>query len=348
MPILWDIGLCVVSGFFLSSLKPLFKNTIATKLKNRRLYLIGLLFTLFVNLLISVWCWIEVDPNWLVLYWFDPQIIASAVWVIYALFPLYYTIAYWINLRLIRNDKSRYSLLIVASGWSIFTILVYPDFITLFKGNDVATLSVDYPAQLIFFLTSYPPKNALWILPFNYGFFFFVFYILVTGMIFLIEYMAIQIARKDFYKIPSETPSRLLLFLTNIFMDLSNKLIIRKSKKDYRFRQFVKNFEAKIQFSTKDDYIYKFLVFDGKGGITYAKGKLDNPDATLMYRSVRDLFIVLKNFGDVYEAMLENRFELFGNLNILFKYQFLTNCFNPKAKKMPGLKQKILADLPAK
>ena len=90
------------------------------------------------------------------------------------------------------------------------------------------------------------------------------------------------------------------------------------------------------------------MVFDGKGGITYSKGKIENPDATIIYRSVKDLFIILKNFGDIYEGMLESRFELRGNLNVLFKYQFLTNYYNPKVKKIKNISEKLEAELEAK
>ena len=53
-----------------------------------------------------------------------------------------------------------------------------------------------------------------------------------------------------------------------------------------------------------------------------------------MYRSAEDLFVFYKSFGDISEGLVENRFEMFGNLNLLFKYGFLTNYINPKIKKI--------------
>ena len=48
----------------------------------------------------------------------------------------------------------------------------------------------------------------------------------------------------------------------------------------------------------------KIIVFKGEKGIYYMNGRVDNPDSTIIYRSVKDLFIFLKNFGDIYEGML--------------------------------------------
>ena len=134
-------------------------------------------------------------------------------------------------------------------------------------------------------------------------------------------------------------------FLTKKILDFSNKLIIKRAKKDLGYRQFVENFRATLQFSTQDGRIHRYIVFDGKGGIIYRKGEALNPDAMILYHSVKDMFKVLISLGDVVQAILNYRFELRGNLCVIFKYQFLTSYYNPKLKKIPKLKKKLLASL---
>ena len=132
----------------------------------------------------------------------------------------------------------------------------------------------------------------------------------------------------------NKKPSKLLLYFSKKFLNISNKKIIKKARKDYLYKQFIDNFKASIQFTTRDDYINKYIIFDGKGGIEYRDGKINNPDSIIKYRSVKDLFIFYKNFGDVNEGLVQNRFEMSGNLNILFKYGFLTSVINPKKEKI--------------
>jgi hypothetical protein len=105
----------------------------------------------------------------------------------------------------------------------------------------------------------------------------------------IVESLGISIARKNTVNETPEKPSRFLVFLTATILDLSNKLIARTAKKDYRYRRFVESFEAKIQLSTKDGYIHRFLVFDGEGGFTYCKGILEDADATVTFTSVKHL-----------------------------------------------------------
>jgi len=129
-------------------------------------------------------------------------------------------------------------------------------------------------------------------------------------------------------------PSKALMFFSRKLLDISNKRIISKSKKDPFFNQFVENFRASIQFSTKEGLINKYIIFKGNGEIEYSEGILDNPDATILYRSVKDMYIMYRSFGDISEGLMENRFVMKGNLNILFKYGFLLNYINPKKKKI--------------
>ncbi len=123
----------------------------------------------------------------------------------------------------------------------------------------------------------------------------------------------------------------------SVLLDYSNKKIVKLNEKNSLFHRFVSNFQADINIHTKDDVVTRSLIFDGNGTVNYEKYKVDDPDASLIFNSVKDLYKFIRNFGDVYEGMLENRFELRGNLNILFKYQFLTNFYNPKKKKIESI-----------
>jgi len=334
-----------VTGILFSSLKPVFKNVYGDTLNEKKIFLIGLFFNQFIIWLISIWCFFNVDPNWIMLYWVDPESVLWLIYVIYIIFPLFYILPYAINLKLRDAGKSRYMLLIATSLWIIFTISVFPDFVTMFAGNDIPMHGEEYPAQVIYDLHSYPDRNILWIIPMSFRTYFIMFFIQVILFMTLVLLIGISIARKNTINFPPEQPSKSLILLTNIILDVSNKLIIRLAKKDYRFRQFVKKFEAKIQFSTRDGSINKFIVFDGKGGIVYAKGTLETPDATVLFQDVRSLFMFLKTFGDFKLGVKYNRFKVYGNLNMLLKLEFLTNYFNPKVKKIKGYKQKIIGSL---
>jgi hypothetical protein len=125
-----------------------------------------------------------------------------------------------------------------------------------------------------------------------------------------------------------------MLVQSRHLLEMSNQQIIVKSKRDHFFKEMVEGFKASIQFKTPDDLINAYMVFDGNVGIEYFEGKLENPDATVIYHSVEDLYILYTSFGDITEGLVANRFEMKGNLNVLFRYGFLVNYINPKLKKL--------------
>lgn len=347
MPLLWDIVMAVVTGFATSSLKPVVYNFLGLNLSNKILFIIGLAFTQLVIVTISVWCWVDVDPDWLMLYLGDPAILGSAVQFIYAMFPFYYGVAYAVNAKLISVNKGRYAYLVGSTTWLGLTAwFTFFDpnhaFITLFKDNPA------YGPQFIWYLQKYPSGNALWFFPVDYQVFFIIFFLAVVFLLGLHEGLAIAFARTDFYKdAPSQPPSRFLIFMTGLMFDISNRMIIHGAKKDYRLRQLVKSFKATIQNSTKDGLIERYLIFDGKGGIVYGKGKvaIDEKDPTycaIIFRSVRDLFIMISTWGDVVEGLVEHRFEPRGNLSVLYKFQLLSNYINPTKKLVEGSRLPII------
>ena len=155
----------------------------------------------------------------------------------------------------------------------------------------------------------------------------------------IIDFTTDHLIRKDLTKNEPDNPSRRLIFVTSKFLDFSNKQIVRLSKKDNLFAYLIEEFDAGIQISTQDGKINRYLIFDGKGGCIYRKGKLDNPDASAIYTSVKDLFLYLKDFGDLKEGIKHNRLKLQGNMNVLLKLEFLTNYFNPNRNLDKTLKK---------
>ena len=347
MPILWDLAMTAVTGFLFSSLNPYLKNKYDIKLPEKVPYVIGLIFTQFIIMGISLWCWVAVDQNWLLLYWVNPATVGNVVQFLYLNFIFIYSGTYWLNLQLHKWKKSRYSLLIASSAWIIFTIVVFPGFVTIFGGDDTALLGADYPPQFLWYVTQFPPGNAFWFLPVSYGMFFYLFFIIVIVLLIIYGTIGIKIAQSNFAAdAPNQPPSRILFFLAKLLLDFSNRMIVRTAKRDYRYQQILSGFNATIQISTADDLIHRFLVFDDKLGVTYANGKLENPDATILYHSVREMFTFLKSMGDVKGGLTENRFVFKGNMNILFKMEFLTNYLKSALlgqKNIPGFTQKIIA-----
>lgn len=103
--------------------------------------------------------------------------------------------------------------------------------------------------------------------------------------------------------------------------------------RDLVLRRLTKNYKATIQITIKDDSINGYMVFNN-GRMKYKIGKIENPDSTVIYRSAKDLFIFILKYADLNEAVVENRFGMLGNLNVLLKYGFIANYINPTVKKI--------------
>jgi hypothetical protein len=198
MPLIWDIGLSIVAGFAFSSLKPMVKNAKGKDVNDNCFLVFGLIFNQVVIVLVSVWAWVEVDPNWLVLYWMNPAEIGTAVHLIYLLFPFFFIAAYELNAILYKRNMGRYAMLVVASIWVIFTLVVWSDFATVFKGDETAMYGINYPPQALWNVTQFPPGKALWFLPVNIGTFFLFFSVIVITLLIVLEGMAAIIALTNF------------------------------------------------------------------------------------------------------------------------------------------------------
>lgn len=201
MPLLWDIWMSSVAGFVFSSLKPLIESKFKRfKLNDMLFFSLGLLFNQLVIVLISVWIYTEIDPNWIMLYWIDPKILGNAIHFIYACFPLFYLVSYKANKRLIKLNRGRFSLLVAATSWIILTVLVSPNFFIVFKNNDAPTHGVDYSAQYLWHVTSFPSENLLWIIPIDLGLFFLAFFVIVIFLLVIFELLGLIVAWKDHFK----------------------------------------------------------------------------------------------------------------------------------------------------
>ena len=190
--------MAAVMGFVFSSVSPILKNKFKKTKPNDWLpFLLGLAFTQLVIVGISVWCWDNVDRNWLVLYSFDPNNLGIGAYFLYMLFPLIYIGTYQINKLLHQQRMARSSLFIAATSWLLFTLIIFPDFVTLFKGNDIPMHGIDYPPQVLWNLTQFPAGNAYWFLPFDYGTFFMFFFFIATSIVVGIELLGILLAAKN-------------------------------------------------------------------------------------------------------------------------------------------------------
>nr|MDO8113591.1 hypothetical protein [Candidatus Sigynarchaeota archaeon] len=200
MPLAWDVMLSIVSGFLFSSFQPLLKHGLKKDMKDIYFFVLGLIFNQMVIVAVSVWCWVAVDQNWLMLYWAAPSELGNKVFFIYALFPLFYIVPYELNRILYRKNISRHVLFAVTTAWILFTLIVLPDFVTLFKANDTVMHGIDYPAQYLWNLTQFPAGNAVWFFPIDYGTFFLLFFYIIVFFMVSFEAIAIIISCKNFFK----------------------------------------------------------------------------------------------------------------------------------------------------
>ncbi|HME56365.1 MAG TPA: hypothetical protein VKM55_29470 [Candidatus Lokiarchaeia archaeon] len=198
MPLLWDVMLSIVSGFLFSSFQPMLKyGKFHKNVNDVWFFALGLIFNQIVDAGISVWCWVSGLQDWLMLYWIVPSTIGDAVYFIYALFPLFFVASYELNRVLYRKNMNHYLLFAVTTAWVIFTLIVWPDFVTLRKWT---VNGITYPDQYLWNVTSFPPGNAAWFLPMNDGMFFQSFFFIVVFFLISFEAVAIISAVKNFYK----------------------------------------------------------------------------------------------------------------------------------------------------
>jgi hypothetical protein len=151
-----------------------------------------------------------------------------------------------------------------------------------------------------------------------------------------------------FYKRSTkENPSKLKVGLVTWLYGILNKRIIKTVNKDIFFRKSTDNFYATIQFSTMDDLFNRHIKFNGPEGIEYYKGKAKNPDASIIFDKINDLFTIEKNIltdtSTAYKGIIDHLLEFKGNTNILLKFSYLSIYVNPFIKK--AFKKKELKKL---
>jgi hypothetical protein len=189
--------LSFVSGFLFSSFQPLLKNRFKKNINDTWFFIFGLAFNQIVDAGISVWCWEVGLKDWLMLYWISPSVIGDAVFFIYALFPLFYVVAYEINRILYKKNMNRYVLFGVTTAWLLFTLIVWQDFVML---RNWTVNGITYPDQYLWNVTSFPAGNAAWFLPMTDGMFFQAFFLIVIFFLISFETVAVISAVKNFFK----------------------------------------------------------------------------------------------------------------------------------------------------
>jgi len=102
-------------------------------------------------------------------------------------------------------------------------------------------------------------------------------------------------------------------------------------------------FNAKYQFTTKDDAFNVYVIFkDGK--MTVADGKIDNPNITIYYKDKETLAnLYSKSAEESLDYLLTNEMGYIGNMSYLTKFSYLTSLvMGAKIKDYKGPENRLL------
>jgi len=102
-------------------------------------------------------------------------------------------------------------------------------------------------------------------------------------------------------------------------------------------------FNAKYQFTTKDDAFNVYVIFkDGK--MTVADGKIENPNITIYYKDKQTLAnLYSKSAEESLDYLLTNEMGYIGNMSYLTKFSYLTSLvMGAKIKDYKGPENRLL------
>ena len=102
-------------------------------------------------------------------------------------------------------------------------------------------------------------------------------------------------------------------------------------------------FNAKYQFTTKDDAFNVYVIFkDGK--MTVADGKIDDPNITIYYKDKETLAnLYSKSAEESLDYLLTNEMGYIGNMSYLTKFSYLTSLvMGAKIKDYKGPENRLL------
>ena len=122
------------------------------------------------------------------------------------------------------------------------------------------------------------------------------------------------------------------------FFDLSNKMIIKRAKKDNFLANTTNNAHFTVQVCVKDSRFSRYMIFKGKEGIEYHKGKIDNPDGEVVFISKKQFYKIgiktLKTDIPIFVGYVKGKVDFKGNLNVLSCYSYMRKYVNPFMKQM--------------
>lgn len=122
MTLFWDTHWCLATGIIAAMIGHLFRRDRGKY--NIYAFVAGLIFC--TSLMYgAVWLFLEVDPNWMVNYFYVPEL-SSLGWVI--LYPMCYILGFLVTMGLIRIGWDRWWMLLFSIWWIIFTIILTPRF----------------------------------------------------------------------------------------------------------------------------------------------------------------------------------------------------------------------------
>ncbi|MBA7617709.1 hypothetical protein ES703_25025 [subsurface metagenome] len=92
-------------------------------------------------------------------------------------------------------------------------------------------------------------------------------------------------------------------------------------------------FNAKYQFTTKDDEVNVYVIFkDGK--MTVGEGKIEDPNITIYYKDKETLAnLYNKSAEESLDYLLTNEMGYIGNMSYLTKFSYLTSLVMAPKKK---------------
>ncbi|MBD3254140.1 MAG: formate acetyltransferase [Candidatus Lokiarchaeota archaeon] len=117
----------------------------------------------------------------------------------------------------------------------------------------------------------------------------------------------------------------------------------RKMRREINNKKTGFTFNAKYQFSTRDDKVHVYLIFkDGK--MTVGEGKIENPNVTIYYKDQETLAKLYdKSSEESLDYLLTNEMGYDGNMSYLTKFSYITSLIlSPGKSDYKGPENRLL------
>lgn len=128
MTFFWDTQWTFATGIIAATIGHLFRRERGRY--NIYAFIGGLLWSTIL-MFGGVWLFLEIDADWMLNYFFVPDLSALG-WVV--LYPIFYILGFIVAMELIRIKKDRWLMLGFSIWWIVFTLLITPRFFLVY-GN---------------------------------------------------------------------------------------------------------------------------------------------------------------------------------------------------------------------